>query len=181
MSSILKIAAPDRQLVSWAKLRAAKLIFDGRDSPASRRYLIDCTHYHGPTQCQIIFTRDAGHHSSGWWKNPDYERCYHLSLSFVGIERGRSYPLPFNRKMAGRWAEAFYGDDVSLVWIEPPYSPEGKAREVYHYRLFCDEAWRPIKPRGEVYSRDWTPADWKSFSDLHSGLETPTKAEARHD
>lgn len=41
---------------------------------------------------------------------------------------------------------------------------------VHHYRLFCDKAWKPILPRGEVYSKDWTPADWKSWSDVH-GVE----------
>lgn len=29
-----------------------------------------------------ILTRDIGYHSSGWWKNPDFERCLHLSISF---------------------------------------------------------------------------------------------------
>ena len=169
MADILNLAQPSHDLVSWARRVAAKMVFDGRDSPASRRYLEDCHHYHGPTQASILFTRDTGHHSSGWWKNPDYERCYHLSLSFVGYERGRGYALPFDLRMAHKWAAAFFGDDVNLLWIEPPYTPEGKARGVHHYRLFCDEAWRPIKPRGEVYSKDWTPADWRSFSDLHGG------------
>jgi hypothetical protein len=62
---------------------------------------------------------------------------------------------------------AFFGDDARLTWHEGPHTATGKAEEVHHYRLFCDEAWHPIKPRGEVYSRDWTPADWQSFSDLH--------------
>lgn len=167
MTAILRIAAPSADLVSWAKLRASRMTFDGRDSPASRRYLIDCKHYHGPTQSSILFTRDTGHHTSGWWKNPDYERCYHLSLSFVGFEGGRGYSLPFDLRMADKWAKAFFGDEVKNLWIEPPYSDVGKSQGVHHYRLFCDEAWQPMKPRGEVYSTDWTPAEWKSFSDIH--------------
>jgi hypothetical protein len=106
----------------------------------------------------VIYSRDTGHHSSGWWKNPDYERCYHLSLSFEGGH---------NRKTAERWCKALFGDNVSKLWIEPPFSPAGLAREVWHYRLFCDAAWQPLVPRGEVYSKDWTPADWKSWSDIH--------------
>ncbi|RWP64863.1 MAG: hypothetical protein EOR08_08080 [Mesorhizobium sp.] len=164
---LLRIAVPSQDLVSWAKLRAAKLVFDGRDSPASRRYLIDCRHYHSPTQCNIIYTRDTGHHSSGWWKNPDFERCYHLSMSFVAYERGQAHALPFDKRIGAKWATAFFGSDVDMTWIEPPYTEVGKSRDVYHYRLFCDEAWSPIKPRGEVYSKDWTPSGWKSFSDLH--------------
>ena len=167
MTAVLRIAAPSGDLVSWAKLRASRMTFDGRDSPASRRYLIDCKHYHGPTQSSILFTRDTGHHTSGWWKNPDYERCYHLSISFVGFDGGRGYSLPFDLRMAEKWAKAFFGDEVKNLWIEPPYSDVGKSQGVHHYRLFCDKAWQPMKPRGEVYSTDWTPAEWKSFSDIH--------------
>ena len=168
MAALLKIAAPSSDLVAWAKLRASRMIFDGRDSPASRRYLLDCRHYHPATECLILYTRDTGHHPSGWWKNPDYERCYHLSISFVAYERGRAQPLPFDTRTAGKWAEAFSGKETRNAWIEPPYSDEGKSQGVHHYRLFCDPAWQPIKPRGEVYSKDWTPADWKSFSDVHA-------------
>ena len=42
-----------------------------------------------------------------------------------------------------------------------------KRAEVYHYRLFCDEGWQPIMPRGEVYSTQFTELGWKSFSELH--------------
>jgi hypothetical protein len=65
------------------------------------------------------------------------------------------------------YVAALFGDNVSKLWIEPPFSPAGLAREVWHYRLFCDAAWQPLVPRGEVYSKDWTPADWKSWSDIH--------------
>jgi hypothetical protein len=61
-------------------------------------------------------------------------------------------------------------EKARLCWIEPPYSALGKASDIYHYRLFCDHAWQPIKPRGEVYDRRNTPAEWKSFSDLHGAL-----------
>lgn len=147
-------------VVRRMKARADAGVFDGLSmSP----YFLRCLHYCENTQAMLIFTRDVGMHSSGWWKNPDYERCYHLSISFevAGV------PLPQNHKDARRWCEAFFGGDTKLLWIEPPYSLEGKQREVYHYRLFCDEGWQPIKPRGEVYSREWTPADWKSWSDIH--------------
>jgi hypothetical protein len=152
-----------------ARMQAARMVLDGRDSPAAQRHIERCTHYHRPTETLLIFTRDAGHHSSGWWKNPDYERCLHLSVSFVGTEGGRVYLLPFDRRMAGKWAEAFFGTAARLCWIEPPYSRAGKVRGVHHYRLFCDPGWQPILPRGEVYSRAHTPAGWLSFSELHRG------------
>lgn len=163
------LAAPDPLIVIRARLEAAKMNFDGRDSPAAHRHIQRCTHYHRPTQALIIYTRDVGMHSSGWWKNPAYERCLHLSLSFVGQQYDELFPLPFNRKMASRWAEIFFGDDARKCWIEPPFSPEGKVRGVHHYRLFCDPSWRPLMPKGEVYSKVATPAGWLSWSDLHAG------------
>ncbi len=72
-----------------------------------------------------------------------------------------------NHRISEQLARAFSGADARLTWIEGPYSPEGRNRDVWHYRLFCDEGWAPFIPRGEVYSRDWTPAGWRSFSDIH--------------
>lgn len=34
-------------------------------------------------------------------------------------------------------------------------------------QVFCDPAWQPLKPRGEVYTREFTEVGWKSFSELH--------------
>jgi hypothetical protein len=167
VSTIILQRHPDPRLVSLARIRAAASVHDGRDSPASQRYLARCYYYHQPTLTAIIFTRDTGHNSSGWWKNPDYERCYHLSLRFLAYERGIPLSLPYDWKMAKRWVEAFFADDAALTWHEGPFTDIGKSEAVHHYRLFCDPAWQPLKPRGEVYSKDWTPADWKSFSDAH--------------
>lgn len=116
-------------------------------------------------QVGLIFTRDAGAHSAGWWKNPDYERCYHLSLSYRDIFTHE--PMRQQRKWSERLAMAFFGDEVRKIWIEPPYSPEGKQNDVYHYRLFVDAHWQAILPRGEVYSKENTPAGWKSWSEVH--------------
>ena len=127
--------------------------------------LQQCTALHVASGTILIFTRESGYHSSGWWKNPDYERCWHLSLSFRDVESW-GY-LPFSEKLAHEWVEVFFGDSKRFLWIEPPAYPEGKQAGVWHYRLFCDEGWQPIKPRGEVYSRDLTEAGYKSWSDLH--------------
>lgn len=130
-------------------------------------YVRRCTHYCANTDARMIYTRDVGMHTCGWWKNPDYERCLHLSISFEGHEAGRVYPLPQNHRVARRWATALFGDDVRRCWIEPPFSDAGKVRDVWHYRVFCAPDWSAFTPRGEVYSRDWTPADWLSWSDLY--------------
>jgi len=118
---------------------------------------------------RLIYTRDIGYHTGGWFKNPDYERCYHLSLSFwcpgylVPDE-----PLPQDHAAALEWCSLFFGDDRRMLWVEPPYSDAGRKADVYHYRLFCDPAWRALMPRGEVYTRDFTEKGWKSFSELHA-------------
>lgn len=157
-----------KALVSIARIHAARFVFNGIDAPTNRALIASCTHELSIALdrfARLIYTRDTGHHSSGWWKNPDYERCRHLSISFYSMPG--HHPEPFDKQEAERIARAFFGEDVHKCWIEPPFSTEGKARDVYHYRLFCDAHWRPIKPRGEVYSRENTPVDWKSYSEIH--------------
>lgn len=131
--------------------------FDGlrADDP----YMERCRWWLERFECIAILTRDVGYHSSGWWKNPDYERCYHLSVSFPGgMKRSRlEYIL-----------KGLFGDDRRWLWCEGPYSKTGKELGVFHYRLFCDPAWQPLKPRGEVYTKDFIEAGWKSFSELHN-------------
>lgn len=130
--------------------------FDGLN-PADP-YLQQCRWWLERFECIAIFTRDVGYHTSGWWKNPDYERCYHLSISFPGGMK-RSH-LEYILKQ-------LFGDDRRWLWCEGPYSEVGRQCGVFHYRLFCDPAWQPLKPRGEVYTREFTEAGWKSFSELH--------------
>ena len=155
-------------LVPFARLTAQRGIFDGRMNRRNQALIDACRHQlriKTGLCCSIIYTRETGYHSGGWWKNPDYERCLHLSIAFV--EERPFGRLPFQKKEALRIATAFFGDDVRLTWFEPAYSERGKECDVGHYRLFCDPGWNPMKPRGEIYNTDWTPASWKSFSDLH--------------
>jgi hypothetical protein len=155
-------------LVRFAKLRAQRGVYDGRVDARSARLLRQCAHLYSiepDRSARLIYTRDAGHHSSGWWKNPDYERCLHLSISFCVNPTDAA--LPFDRKQAQRIAEAFFEGDARKCWVEPPYSPEGKHCGVHHYRLFCDLSWMPLLPRGEVHNAYFTEAGWRSFSEVH--------------
>lgn len=106
-----------------------------------------------------IFTRDTGYHSCGWWKNPLYERCFHLSISFPG---------GIEKLVVSKIIDGLFGASKKWIWTEPPYSEHGKKAGVWHYRLFCDEDWQPIMPKGEVYSTQFTERGWKSFSELHA-------------
>lgn len=146
--------------------RARHGVYRGHVStPGARDYFESCRRYDRRTGTFLIFTRDAGHHTSGWWKNPDYEHCLHLSLSFFDAETGA--PRDRDVKLSAAWVRAFFGDWRRLVWAEPPYSDRGLARDVWHYRVFTTPTYRePILPRGEVYSTELTERGWLSYSDL---------------
>ena len=157
-----------KTLVLYAKRRSMRGIYDGRMGTRSAMLIRWCSHLYSidrETSARLIYTRDAGHHMGGWWKNPYYERCLHLSISFCANPSDE--PLPFDKAKAQEIAQAFFGDDARKAWIERPYSEEGKHADVHHYRVFCDEAWSPILPGKEVYSTDDTPAGWQSFSEVH--------------
>jgi hypothetical protein len=149
------------EIITGALQRIKKQCLTGYfDGNTLTDYFENCRWYLMQYDCMLIFTRDIGHHTSGWFKNPDYERCYHLSLSF----RGRST----NKKTVEKILDNLYGEDKRKVWVEPPFSEVGKSHGVYHYRLFCNEFWIPIIPRGEVYSKEFTEKGWKSYSELHA-------------
>lgn len=147
--------APDSETFQRIFKTAQRGVYEGKTVTG---YLENCSWFLERYDCIIIFTRDVGYHSCGWWKNPDYERCYHLSISF---------PAGWNSRKARHVVDGLFRWDKRLLWCEPPYSAEGKRAGVYHYRLFCDENWNPIKPRGEVYNRQFTELGWKSYSELH--------------
>lgn len=149
----------DQLLVIDMKLKAEMGIFDGRGISS---YLGLCMQRCERTGTSLLYSRDEGYHSGGWWKNPDYERCYHLSLSFfdwLSFE-----PRPKDTALTAKWISAFFGSHSQWLWCEPP----SMDLEIgaWHYRLFCDPKWQPIKPRGEVYSTQFTELGWKSFSEL---------------
>ncbi len=141
-------------------------IWNGRDYTSYFGY---CRGFHQSSGTLMILSRDQGHHTSGWWKNPDYERCYHLSLSFHDpVTREK---IGRDKKLTREWIGLVFGKDQDKLWCEPPYSPEGKQDETWHYRLFCTPAWTPILPRGEVYGRELTEIGWKSYSDVQADLQ----------
>lgn len=159
MTPIEKLVAQMRTVAKAGTYRG--LIETAQDES----YFRACTRQVPQLGMVVIFTRDAGHHEGGWWKNPEYERCEHLSLSFY--DPSTLQADQFNADKARRIAKMFFGVHLKWVWVEPPYTPEGRLRNVHHYRLFCDAGWQSLKPSGEVYSTGKTPAHWKSFSEIH--------------
>jgi hypothetical protein len=150
------------------KIHAKKGFFDGTTGTP---YFESARQFHQETGVNIMFTRDIGYHTSGWFKNPDYERCWHLSLSFWDAEGQSPKPRPFENKLAQAWVHCFYGPSARFVW-EEGMTTDARSQignEVRHYRVFCDPAWQPIIPRGEVYTKDFTEKGWLSWSDkLHA-------------
>lgn len=162
-------------VVQWHRERARIAgTYDG--TIRTQHVVMACRGFHAPSGTVIIYTRDAGMHTSGWWKNPDYERCLHLSLSFVDPEALE--PSDHDHKLAKEWIEAFFGDWKRYLWAEPPFSEPGKKTSAWHYRVFCDQHGQPILPRGEVYSLENTPAGWLSFSDLNDKVLMQLEADS---
>lgn len=143
---------------------AATGLYTGRESEINGLYFMSCRQRHYGTT--LICTRDGGHHTSGWMKNPDYERCLHLSMSPMPSQIWTRDTPDFDTKLRDGWLNAFFKGDLRYVWAESPKTPEGRKANVWHWRLFCDENWVPMLPRGEVYSRKFTELGWKSASEL---------------
>lgn len=162
-------------IAAYLKRQAMFDLYDGIPDQRSRSYLYKCTAAHLPGWTCAILTRDIGHHSSGWWKNPDYERCWHLSLSFRDPANGALRTR--DKELTQQWIEAVFGETKNLIWAEPPTYPEGKKNDTWHYRVFWSEGWKaPLLPRGEVYTREFTPANWLSYSDLRESLRKREEA-----
>ena len=101
---------PTEGIVSRLFNAANKGSFDGNYITP---YLESCRWYIERIDAQVVMTRDMGYHTSGWWKNPDYERCYHLSID---------YPGGMNLKKTEWLLCALFGSNRKLMWCEPPYS-----------------------------------------------------------
>jgi hypothetical protein len=169
---IRRVATLDRaahlaRVAAEMRAVAATSAWNGRPSYANDAYLRRCTRVDLTTGAAIIFSRDYGMHTSGWLKNPDYERCEHLSLSpaprLVTVP-GRGVP-ELDRRTVAEWVRAFFGD-AREVLAESPKTPDGKRLGVWHWRRFCTETWEPFQPRGEVYSTEWTELGWRSASEV---------------
>lgn len=102
----------------------------------------------------LLLTFDVGAHASGWWRNSEYEQCWHLSISARSFLEGDP-ELPTQAEVEA-WGRAIFGDNLAKTWLEPParhgdpHRPYGQ--KVTHIRLFLDKSHQPIQPRGEVYT-----------------------------
>lgn len=159
-----------RSIATLMRLNAWRSTFDGTMSPRAEWYVTRiCRRIDATTGTVLIFTRDTGHHTSGWMKNPDYERCLHLSLTAIPpriVLPSGAQRVELDTKTKAAWLRAFFGAEARYTWEESAKSREGERAGVVHYRLFCDAAWVPLMPRGEVYSSEFTEKGWRSASQV---------------
>lgn len=130
----------------------------------------------------LTLSRDRMHHSVDWWRNAEYEYCWHLSMA------AKALALPCDqeqwsgadweqvpREEAGFWAAVIFQGVDNLLWFEPggtdPRLTREEARQYarfWHMRMFLDPEsinervlpWtgQPFIPRGEVYDLTrWIP------------------------
>lgn len=123
----------------------------------------------------LLFSRDRMHHSVGWWRNADYEYCWHLS---IGAWEKRAYNAA--RLLGARtpewedlpdddlrvWASALFRDHAHKAWYEPGGTDPRLSRQeahgrgrMKHLRVFLEPATlQPFIPKGEVYTLTrWIP------------------------
>lgn len=96
----------------------------------------------------IIITFDVGYHNSGWWKNSQYDRCLHLSIS---MNDGKNVSKSTEEEI-NAWIDLVFKDThpdaMKWLWHETGF----KHKTVDHYRLFYSKITnQPILPQGQVY------------------------------
>ena len=160
---LIKSSANLHKTVTLMEAQAAKGIYNGRMEETGE-YLMCCRWFLKKFGALCIYTHDLGMHDCGWWKNPDYNECMHLSLSFRSLLL--SERLPKDNKHTKHIIQLIFREDKKFLWCESPASIGGKRSDVWHYRMFIKNG-KPIMPRSEVYSKKFTEIGWKSFSELH--------------
>lgn len=151
------------RLLAGMKRRAMRspYWYDGRTQPPSPDLYRKTRQILDPTMnLTVAVILDHGMHASGWFRNSDYDRCLHLSLSCPGkvlpvvIREDRPGKpvgagfLPIPSAEVDLWARLCFGDDERWLWHESGQY----MRHVVHLRLFLDQNNQPIMPEGDVYN-----------------------------
>lgn len=123
---------------------------------------------------RLLLTRDRMHHSVGWWRNAEYEYCWHLSISawasepVPGVSPREAGTEPEDLPAAEEryWTFAFFPTHYDKLWHEPGGTDprlttleKMRYRHFSHLRLFLDpDTFEPFIPQGEVYDLTrWIP------------------------
>lgn len=167
----------DRLLVQDLRNRAETSIFQSDGSFTDKLYLRGCSGEDPSTGSHIIFLRTSGYHSSGEIQEPEFERCYHLEIVYrSSLDKTRI--LEHDEKTSALWVKAFFGEDISKVWVEKPTferptNENWMLRQVRRYRVFCDANWKPIfTPIGPT-SENPVVRWWSKYSPMPDLTVTP--------
>lgn len=173
--SVPEVSAEHRVLVSAMRHEALDGWYTG--TPETARMHIARAITTGAVEPELTvslsFSRDRMHHSVGWWRNAEYEYCWHLSVAAKVVD-GASQEAwsdatfePFPHDELRYWVAAFYGKDIDKTWTEPggtdPRLTPAERRvhaTMWHVRLFlhpemlspAGEPFYPFIPKGEVYT-----------------------------
>lgn len=124
----------------------------------------------------LLFSKDRMHHSVGWWRNAEYEYCWHLSIAMCTASDYRRMMLTGASIAAASvdipelerryWANLIFGKHVDKIWLEPGgtdprLTPREKRQRahMFHLRVFLNPlSLQPFIPKGEVYHLTrWIP------------------------
>jgi hypothetical protein len=119
----------------------------------------------------VLLSRDRAHHGCGWFRNAEYEYCWHLSLSardrlaYAAAQAGGTPGSQLGYQEVPRdevryWSRLIFGEHVDKLWNEPGGGDPSLTQEqahrnslIWHLRLFLDpETQEPFIPTGEVYT-----------------------------
>lgn len=148
----------------------------GNEPILDARHVLDTSAITEPGRpTRVLLSLDVGYHASGWWKNEEYERCLHVSVSHPRPDRPKLWTPKHELGDAGgvgmdletptddevrSWGDAIFGLANRWTWLEPAASVFDPYRRpnVVHLRLFLTLELEPTKPVGEPYGL--TSAPW---------------------
>jgi hypothetical protein len=113
---------------------------------------------------KLIFSAETGLYKIAITRDPSLDRCLHLSHWRSGDESGR-LRMPYDFSAMEEILDAFFGPFKILLWVQPPTSQDGRALDLYQFRLFMDEDWRP-NPLAMRTGHPMIPAEWISYPNL---------------
>jgi hypothetical protein len=160
-----------RQMTAHAQLGWYNGTMETLQAFGARRVVVGRTE--PSLKISLLLSKDRMHHSVGWWRNAEYEYCWHLSISAWDrsevVMPGRGHPgnpedIPDDEERY--WSFAFFPEHYDKLWHEPGgtdprLTPAEKMRHRHfaHLRLFLDpETFEPFIPQGEVYDLTrWIP------------------------
>lgn len=146
---------------------AARNPWRGREDIPQTQRLVAPSYVDPDVGISLLVTLDQGYHASGWWRNSEYDQCWHASLVCMDATTN---PPSFTDPIVNvtrAWTQVLFGAQMRHAWIEPPASPLDVYRNARasqyttHVRIFIDRKTRlPITPKGEVYDLvPWAEGD----------------------